>query len=84
MGSKRSGVKSERPDLGSERPVLGSERPDLWSERLWGGDKNETPDRKNCPVWEHRSSVPPRPLPINKKREKLGETRPSYSQYVRC
>ena len=68
-------MRSERPDLGSDRPYLGSERPDLGLERSdlrsqrpnlgfgrfqRGGDENETPDRKNCPVWNHRHH---RPLP---------------------
>ena len=53
----------ERPDLGSERPDLGSERLDFKSGRpglkLQGGDGN----RKNYPMWNHRSSVPLGPLP---------------------
>ena len=57
----------ERPDLGSERLDLGSKRPDLGSERTnlrrGGGEIDETPDQKNCPVWNHRSSTPPGPLP---------------------
>ena len=31
--------------------------------KLWGGEDMEKPDRKNCPVWNHRSSAPPGPLP---------------------
>ena len=54
-----------RPDLGSERSDLGSERPDLGSDRpvsrLPGGGRTETGE--NCPMWNHRSSAPPGPLP---------------------
>ena len=53
---------SERSDLGSERSDLRSERPDL---RLLGGGRRNTSSEKNCPVWNHRSSAPPRPLPKN-------------------
>ena len=40
----------------------------IWDlkELIWGGggdENDETPDRKNCPVWNHRSSAPLWPLP---------------------
>ena len=76
FSSERLDIGSGRPDLGSEWPDLRSERPDLGSERpnlrLWeGGDGTET--GKNCPMWDHRSSAPPGPLP--KKEDKQGERR---------
>ena len=66
-----------RPDLGSDRSDLGSERPDMGSERpylrLAGGggrtDGRKTETGENCPMWNHRSSAPPGPLP--KKRHVL-------------
>ena len=60
----------ELPDFGSQRPEFGSQRPDLESERpylrLWGGgDVRKTETGENCPMWNHRSSAPPGPLPKN-------------------
>ena len=82
LGSERPDLRSARPyigserpdfsDLGSERSVLGSERPDLGSKglhlqsgRLGGDVRTETGE--NCPMWNHRSSAPPGPLPPPKK-----------------
>ena len=78
LRSERPALRSERPDLGSERPDLRSQRLDLRSQRpalrsqrpdlgLWGGVDTDIRS-ENCPVWNHRSSTPPGPLP--KKREK--------------
>ena len=61
LGSERPDLRSERPDLRCETPDLGPHRPD---KRL-GGEEAETLDQKNCPVWNHRLSTPPRPLPKN-------------------
>ena len=65
---KRPNLGSERPDIGSERSNLGSERPDWgsdWSDLgLEGGDSNRKLETgENRPVWNHRSSAPPGPLP---------------------
>ena len=61
LGSERSDLGSGRLDYGSERPDLESERPYL---RLWGGgDVRKTETGENCPMWNHRSSAPPGPLP---------------------
>ena len=70
LGSGRPDLRSEKPDLGSERSDLESKRPDLGSERLYlrlGGGGGRTDGRtetgENCPMWNHRSSAPPGPLP---------------------
>ena len=66
LGSGRPDLRSEKPDLGSERSDLESKRPDLGSERLYlrlGGDGRKTETGENCPMWNHRSSAPPGPLP---------------------
>ena len=70
LGSGRPDWRSEKPDLGSVKSDLGSERPDLGSERLYlrlGGGGGRTDGRtetgENCPMWNHRSSAPPGPLP---------------------
>ena len=69
LRSERSDLRSERPDLRSERPDLRSERSDLRSERvLKGGTYGRTETGENRPVWNHRSSAPPGPLP-KKRRE---------------
>ena len=77
LRSERSDLRSERPDLRSERPDLRSERSDLRSEkqdlRSKGGDvrtDGRTDGRnsetgENRPVWNHRSSAPPGPLPCS-------------------
>ena len=73
MGSERSVLGSERPDLVSERPDLGSKGLHLQSGRLvlrrWGGRTyvRKTETGKNCPMWNHRSSAPPGPLPKKRK-----------------
>ena len=94
LGSEKPDLGSERPDLGSEGPDLRSERPALRSERpawrserldlgLRGGCWTLTSDRKNCPVWNHRSSTPPGPLP-KKEQKKRGKndrgTKPSSGE----
>ena len=73
MGSKRPNLGSQSPILRSERPNLRFDRPDLGSQslnlrsrrpssRLWeGGTDGRKPE--NFPVWNHRSSAPPGPLP---------------------
>ena len=75
LGSGRPNLGFERPDLRSVRSDLGSERPDMGSEgpylRLAGGGDGQTDRRthghtetgENCPMWNHRSSAPPGPLP---------------------
>ena len=70
LGSERPDLRSEKPDLGSERSDLESKRPDLGSLRLYlrlGGGGGRTDGRtetgENCPMWNHRSSAPPGPLP---------------------
>ena len=79
LGSGGPDLRSEKPDLGSERSDLESKRPDLGSERLYlrlGGGGDGRTDRRtetgeNCPMWNHRSSAPPGPLPKRKQmREK--------------
>ena len=77
LGSGRPDLRSEKPDLGSERSNLESKRPDLGSERplfeAWGGGGRTDGKRKpetgeNCPMWNHRSSAPPGPLPKIEER----------------
>ena len=68
LETERSDLGAERPDLGSERPEMRSERPDLGSkglhfEALGEGGWTENGNWKICPVWNHRSSAPPGPLP---------------------
>ena len=80
LGSEKPDLESGRPDLGSERPDLGSERPDWGTERLdlgserpnlrFGGGGGRTYLRKTeteetCPMWNHRSSASPGPLPLS-------------------
>ena len=61
MGSGRPDLGSDRPDWGSERPIL---RPRRLFSRLRGGTDGRTDgNRKICPMWNHRSSAPPGPLP---------------------
>ena len=64
LKSRRSDLRSERPDLKPERPDLRPGKPNLGPERSdlrsVGGEREA---RKNCPVWNHRSSAPPWPLP---------------------
>ena len=67
LGSGRPDLRSEKPDLGSERSDLESKRPDLGSERLYlrlGGGGGRTETGENRPVWNHKSSAPPGPLPM--------------------
>ena len=76
LGSQSPILRSERPNLGFDRPDLGSQRLNLRSRRpssrLWEGGTDGRTDgwtdgnRKNRPMWNHRSSAPPGPLP---KRE---------------
>ena len=75
FGSGRPDLGSDRPDLGSERPYLGSKGLHLQSGRpvlrlRGGGGTDGQTDRRtetgeNCPMWNHRSSAPPGPLPKN-------------------
>ena len=73
FGSERPDFGSEKPDFGSERPDFGSERPDFRSGkpglRLGGGTDGRTETGENCPMWNHRSSAPPGPLPKNGSSE---------------
>ena len=78
--SERYNLTSERPNLVSERSDLRSEKPDLGSKRLdfgaggldlrsegtcvRGGQREIETERKR-PMWNHRSSAPPGPLPKN-------------------
>ena len=92
--SGRPDLRSKRPDLGPGRPNLGPERSDLRSGRSdlrfrrpdlrsWGGGqrkrKGKQKERKNCPVWNHRSSAPPGPLPKSVKDRQM-ITRPDTRQ----
>ena len=59
---------SEKPDLGFKTHDMGFETPHLASfEALAGGDRKtdrrKTETGENCPMWNHRSSAPPGPLP---------------------
>ena len=72
MGSGRPDLGSDRPDWGSERPIL---RPRRLFSRLGGGTDGRTDgrtdgNRKICPMWNHRSSAPPGPLPKKTRRKK--------------
>ena len=41
--------------------------------RLWGGTYGRTETGENCPMWNHRSSAPPGPLPKKENRKEKKE-----------
>ena len=66
MRLERADFRHKKADLRPERADLRPQRADLRPRMALGGTLDGETEKQNCPMWNHRSSAPPGPLP---KRE---------------